>query len=103
MAFSPCGSCGSRTTSSCRTTCASGRGFRATCSDGSFLVSFLRVATSTLELKAKHFLADSPSTLKRGWPRESRYQTAEVSRQFAYLAEQSSENFPDVVQTILPL
>ena len=41
--------------------------------------------------------------VKRAWPRESRYQTADVSRQFAYLAEQSGEDFPDVVQTILPL
>jgi hypothetical protein len=41
--------------------------------------------------------------VQRAWPRESRYQTADVSRQLAYIAEQSGDDFPDVVKTILPL
>jgi hypothetical protein len=41
--------------------------------------------------------------VQRAWPRESRYQTADVSRQLAYIAEQSGDDFPDVVEAILPL
>jgi hypothetical protein len=41
--------------------------------------------------------------LKNAWPRESRFQTPQVSAALAYLAEESGEHFPDVVRTVLPL
>lgn len=41
--------------------------------------------------------------IERAWPRESRYQTAGVARQLAFLAERSGDDFPEVVRTILPL
>jgi hypothetical protein len=41
--------------------------------------------------------------LQRAWPRESRYQTPGVSRQLAFLAGRSGDDFPDVVRTILSL
>lgn len=41
--------------------------------------------------------------VQRAWPRESRYQTPGVARQFAFLAERSGDDFPDVVRTVLPL
>lgn len=44
----------------------------------------------------KHFV-------QRAWPRESRFQTPYLSQQLAFLAEQSDQNFPSVVRTILPL
>jgi hypothetical protein len=37
------------------------------------------------------------------WPREARYQTVYSSRQFAGIAEDSGDNFPDVVRTVSPL
>lgn len=39
----------------------------------------------------------------RAWPRETVYQTPQTSRQFATIAENSGDNFPDVVRTISPL
>jgi hypothetical protein len=41
--------------------------------------------------------------LRRAWPRETRFQTGAVSRQFAFLAERAGDHFPDVVNTVLPL
>lgn len=41
--------------------------------------------------------------IKNAWPRESRFQTPQVSAALAYLAEESGEHFPDVVRTVLPL
>jgi hypothetical protein len=37
------------------------------------------------------------------WPREARYQTALSSGQFAAIAEDSGDNFPDVGRTLSPL
>jgi hypothetical protein len=41
--------------------------------------------------------------LQRAWPLERRFQTPTVAVQCAHLAEASGDDFPDVVQTILPL
>jgi hypothetical protein len=41
--------------------------------------------------------------LQKAWPRESKYQTPNVARQLAFLAERAGGDFPDVVSTILPL
>jgi hypothetical protein len=41
--------------------------------------------------------------IQKAWPRESRFQTSSVSQQLAFLAEQSGDQFPDVVNTVLPL
>jgi hypothetical protein len=41
--------------------------------------------------------------IKRAWPRESRFRTPAVSRQLAFLAEQSGDRFPHVVQAVGPL
>ena len=41
--------------------------------------------------------------MQRAWPRESRFQTPSVSEALAFLAEQSGDQFPDVVHTVLPL
>ncbi len=40
-----------------------------------------------------------PFTLK-AWPRETRFQTPAVSKQLAFFAERSREQFPDVVEAI---
>ena len=39
----------------------------------------------------------------RAWPRETVYQTPQTSRHFATIAENSGDDFPDVVRTISPL
>ena len=39
--------------------------------------------------------------IENAWPRESRFQTAETSRQFVKLAEEVGDFFPEFVQTIL--
>ena len=44
----------------------------------------------------KRFIEDA-------WPRERRLQTSATSRNFALIAENAEENFPEVVRTILPL
>jgi hypothetical protein len=44
----------------------------------------------------KHFV-------QRSWPRERKFQTSGSSRNFAHLAEEAGDDFPDVVKTILPL
>jgi hypothetical protein len=41
--------------------------------------------------------------IKEAWPREARYRTQAVSRQFSVLAEEAGNNFPDVVKLVLPL
>ena len=41
--------------------------------------------------------------IQGAWPRESRFRTEAISRQLAFLAEQSGDNFPDVVKIIQPL
>ena len=41
--------------------------------------------------------------IQKAWPRERKFQTATSSRNFAHLAEEADNNFPDVVKTILPL
>jgi hypothetical protein len=41
--------------------------------------------------------------VEQAWPRERKYQTSTSSRNFARLAEEAGDNFPDVVRTILPL
>ena len=61
----------------------------------SFLASIVQ-ETGTWSTFGRHFV-------QRAWPRESQYQTPSVARQFAFLAEQSGQDFPDVVKTILPL
>ena len=44
----------------------------------------------------KHFV-------QRSWPRERKFQTSTSSRNFAHLAEEAGDEFPDVVKTTLPL
>jgi hypothetical protein len=74
----------------------------------------LRVVDDSSRSHALWFLAElieNPGTwtsfggtfLQRAWPRESKYQTPGVSRQIAFLAGRSGDDFPDVVRTILPL
>ncbi|HJU18538.1 MAG TPA: hypothetical protein VJ770_18965 [Stellaceae bacterium] len=41
--------------------------------------------------------------IQKAWPRELRFQTPTSSRNFAHLAEEADNNFPDVVKTVLPL
>jgi hypothetical protein len=41
--------------------------------------------------------------VQRSWPRERKFQTSTSSRNFAHLAEEAGDEFPDVVRTILPL
>jgi hypothetical protein len=41
--------------------------------------------------------------IEKAWPRESRFQTPALSKQFAFLAEQSGEQFPRVVEAVGPL
>jgi hypothetical protein len=41
--------------------------------------------------------------VEKAWPRERKFQTATSSRNFAHLAEEAGDHFPDVVKTILPL
>ena len=38
----------------------------------------------------------------RAWPREARFKTPELARQFAFLAEQSGDHFPLVVKAVSP-
>jgi hypothetical protein len=40
--------------------------------------------------------------IERSWPAERKYQTSTSSRNFAHLAEEAGDHFPDVVRTILP-
>ena len=40
--------------------------------------------------------------LENAWPRESRFQTPQTTRQFVKLAEDAGDFFPEFVQTILP-
>jgi hypothetical protein len=41
--------------------------------------------------------------IQEAWPCELKFQTSTSSRNFAHLAEEADNNFPDVVKTILPL
>ena len=41
--------------------------------------------------------------VQKAWPRERRFQTSASSRNFAHLAEEAGDQFPDVIKTILPL
>ena len=41
--------------------------------------------------------------IRNAWPRETRFQTPLLSDQFGFFAEQSGNDFPDVVRTVLPL
>ena len=41
--------------------------------------------------------------IQRAWPRERKFQTSTSSRNFAHLAEEAGDHFPDVVKTVLPL
>jgi len=41
--------------------------------------------------------------IQKAWPRELKFQTATSSRNFAHLAEEAGNHFPDVVKTVLPL
>jgi hypothetical protein len=41
--------------------------------------------------------------IQKAWPRELKFQTSTSSRNFAHLAEEAGDQFPDVVKTILPL
>lgn len=41
--------------------------------------------------------------IEQGWPRHLRYRSDESTRGFIHIAEQAGADFPDVVQTILPL
>ncbi len=41
--------------------------------------------------------------VEKAWPRERKFQTTTSSRNFAHLAEEAGDHFPDVVKTILPL
>ena len=56
-----------------------------------------QIATSKQDWESfgRHFI-------EKAWPRESRCQTPEASRQFAFLAEQSGDQFPSVVKAIRP-
>lgn len=40
--------------------------------------------------------------MENAWPKESRFQTEQTSRQLVTLAEEADDLFPDVVRTILP-
>lgn len=40
--------------------------------------------------------------VQKAWPRERKFQTSTSSRNFAHLAEEAGDHFPDVVKTILP-
>jgi SIR2-like domain len=40
--------------------------------------------------------------VQKAWPRERKFQTSTSSRNFAHLAEEAGDQFPDVVKTILP-
>lgn len=40
--------------------------------------------------------------IERAWPRERRFQTPGISEAFASLAEQAGEEFPEVVEAVLP-
>lgn len=40
--------------------------------------------------------------IKEAWPREGRYRTPAVSREFAVMAEEAGNHFPEVVKVILP-
>ena len=40
--------------------------------------------------------------LRKAWPREGRFRTEQISREFAELAAKAGESFPEVVDTILP-
>ena len=56
-----------------------------------------QIATSKHDWKSfgRHFI-------EKAWPRESRCQTPAASRQFAFLAEQSGDQFHSVVKVIGP-
>jgi hypothetical protein len=41
--------------------------------------------------------------VEKAWPRERKYQTSSSSRNFARLAQEAGDHFPDVIKTILPL
>lgn len=41
--------------------------------------------------------------IHKAWPRELKFQTSASSRNFAHLAEEAGDHFPDVVKTIVPL
>jgi hypothetical protein len=41
--------------------------------------------------------------IQQAWPRERKFQTSTSSRNFAHLAEEAGDHFPDVVKTVLPL
>lgn len=41
--------------------------------------------------------------VQQAWPRERKFQTSTASRNFAHLAEEADDHFPDVVKTVLPL
>jgi hypothetical protein len=41
--------------------------------------------------------------MQNAWPRETEFQTQQTSRQFAMMAEEAGNHFPDVVKTVLPL
>ena len=59
--------------------------------------SLAQIATSKHDWKSfgRHFI-------EKAWPRESRCQTPATSRQFAFLAEQSGDQFHSVVKVIGP-
>jgi hypothetical protein len=40
--------------------------------------------------------------IEHSWPRERRFQTSAISEAFASLAEQAGDEFPDVVEDVLP-
>src|SRR3546814_17201123 len=40
---------------------------------------------------------------RTGWPRQVKFRTESASRGFAHLVEQSGDNFPDAVRTVLSL
>ena len=41
--------------------------------------------------------------IQNAWPRERHFQTESTSRQFAMMAEEAGNHFPDVVKTVLPM
>src|SRR3546814_15611482 len=41
--------------------------------------------------------------IEQAWPRQVKFRTESASRGFAHLVEQSGDNFPDAVRTVLSL
>ncbi|WP_375157618.1 SIR2 family protein [Bradyrhizobium sp. RDT46] len=58
---------------------------------------------SSIVAEQKAWLSFGKPFILKAWPRETVYQTPQTSRQFATIAENSGDDFPDAVRTISPL